>query len=331
MFLGLDQAVCAARQAPHSDESKTFGGGTVELGRCLQRVSGVLAAGTVPIIGVPSIIFRQYIGTFVATFTRFFEDVTTFALDKNGERLISAHLDRTLASIGQSMKPGDRLVIAAHSLGSVVVHNHIVRQWSRSDGKIPDTLITFGSPIGLVSWLWMFLDFEDMEFSRPIRGGAYFCWKPVSNQRVPGRELTWINVVNCLDPIATAFPIGAVNLSMTPQHIAQSLRDRGVVHHYVGEARLSAVGAAHTQYLNDKKGFVALLLKTIALAAPGTSVLSGVYSRRTSPGDRTGSADDAANPDLLAVAAIIAYCGLVAYAYDEWRYCGWSFRRSGHG
>ena len=109
LFLGLDVAVCAARlrlkEAPPA--SSVLGGESAQLGRCLQRVAGVLAAGTIPIIGLPAIIFRNYFGTFIATFTRFFEDIATFVLDKNGEQLISAHLDRTMETIAKRFKAGN--------------------------------------------------------------------------------------------------------------------------------------------------------------------------------------------------------------------------------
>ena len=172
LFVGLDLAICEARQRPGpSAPAPGIGTDTASLARSLQRISGTLTASTVPIVGLPSIIFRDYIGTFVSTFTRFFEDVSTFALDKNGERLISSHLDRTMATIATAMKPGDRLVVAAHSLGSVVVHNYIVRSWAASTpAPVPDTLITFGSPIGLIMWLWLFLDFSRMNPADKIRG-----------------------------------------------------------------------------------------------------------------------------------------------------------------
>jgi hypothetical protein len=67
----LDLAVCAARQRPRTATSSVVGGDSAALGECLQDVAGVLTAGTVPIIGLPAIVFRDYLGTFIATFTRF--------------------------------------------------------------------------------------------------------------------------------------------------------------------------------------------------------------------------------------------------------------------
>jgi len=144
LFVGLDLAVCSASQRTRPERDPIFGAQTADVARCLQRTAGVFTAGTVPIIGLPALLFRNYIGTLVALFTRFFEDIATFVLDKNGEQLISAHLDRTLATIDTRMNPGDRLVIAAHSLGSVVVHNYVVRQWTTGTARLPDTVMTFG-------------------------------------------------------------------------------------------------------------------------------------------------------------------------------------------
>jgi hypothetical protein len=85
LFVGLDLATCAARQRLKTAPASGVGAHAIELGRRLQRISGVLAAGTVPILGLPAIAFRKYLGTFIAVFTRFFADIATFILDKNGE------------------------------------------------------------------------------------------------------------------------------------------------------------------------------------------------------------------------------------------------------
>src|SRR5258706_362186 len=122
----------------------------------------------------------------VATFTRFFEDIATFAMDKNGEQLISAHVDRTVQNIvsGPLFSPPtnnnkeDTFVIAAHSLGAIVAHNYLVRQWGLGGRLVPTKLLTFGSPIGLVCWLWLFLDFPSFQFSTGPIGDHYFCWTP---------------------------------------------------------------------------------------------------------------------------------------------------------
>jgi hypothetical protein len=320
LFIGLDLAVCAARQRPGTNPSPPLGGRTAELAKCLQRVSGVLTAGTVPIIGLPSIVFRDYIGTFVATFTRFFEDVTTFALDKNGEQLISSHLDRTMDSIAASMKDGDRLVVAAHSLGSVVVHNYVVRQWIAGPGRMPDTVITFGSPIGLLAWTWLFLDFEDMKFSDRISADHYFCWNPVSNSTAPRKVLSWINVVNCVDPIATAFPVAAIDLSARGADIAGGLKGGGIVHRFFGPAKVTSVGGSHNEYLNDKEGFLWILLRAIGLA-PGDpeDVAGGRHAK--DHWSATQSVLRRAQWGLLLLVwlAIMAYCGLIARGLGDGR------------
>ena len=279
LFLGLDLAVCAARQRRTAGPSPP--GNTAELGRCLQRAAGILSAGTVPIIGLPSIVFRDYVGTFVGAFTRFFEDIATFAVDKNGEQLISAHLDRTIAAIGASMQPGDRFAIAAHSLGSVVVHNYVVRNRASGPGCVPDTVVTFGSPIGLLSWIWLFLDFESMDFTRRVNGDHYFCWNPVSNGKGDRSALRWINALNCGDPIATAFPASMLDLSRDPADIARGLVGGDITHQFFGDARVTAVGGSHNEYLNDKEGFLRVLLRVIGLASGSADDVPGTRSRAT--------------------------------------------------
>ncbi|MGE3277761.1 MAG: hypothetical protein AB7O67_21810 [Vicinamibacterales bacterium] len=271
LFLGLDQAVCAARQRGPAAGSASFGLDDAELARCLQGASTVLLAATVPVIGLPSILFRDYIGTFVATFTRFFEDVATFALDRNGEQLISAHLDRTVEAIAARMDPGagDRLVIAAHSLGSVVAHNYVVRHWAAARKPLPDVLVTFGSPIGLLTWIWLFLDFEGMDVRRRIAADPYFCWNPVN--RAAGatrRRLSWINVVHAVDPIATAFPLRALDLGAAEADLVAALDGGAVAHRFFGRAGPTAVASAHTSYLDDDAGCLRVLLRATGLA-PG--------------------------------------------------------------
>ncbi len=275
LFVGLDLVVCEARQRRRTAATTAYGGDNTELARCLQRITGVLTAGAVPIIGLPALAFKNHIGTFVALFTRFFDDVATFVLDKNGEQLISAHLDRTMAIIDKGFVPGDRLVVAAHSLGSVVVHNYVVRQWTAGKSRIPDTVVTFGSPIGLLTWIWLFLDFDDMDFTKRISADHYFCWNPVSNGTAARSPLSWINVLNCVDPIATAFPDEALDLSSTQATIASALSGGRVEHRFFGPARFGAVGVAHGEYLNDRAGFLKILLRAIGLVSGPPEDVSG--------------------------------------------------------
>lgn len=318
LFLGLDLAVCASRQRRRTAVSTPFGGDTAALGRGLQQVAGVLTAGTVPIIGLPALLFKNYIGTFIALFTRFFEDVATFVLDKNGEQLISAHLDRTMAVIGKGVVPGDRFVVAAHSLGSVVVHNYVVRQWTAGKGRIPDAVVTFGSPIGLLTWIWLFLDFEDMDFNRRVSADRYFCWNPVSNGAAARPAVSWINVVNCVDPIATAFPVEALDLSSTRATIASALNGGAIAHRFFGPAKVARVGGSHGEYLNDKAGFLEILLRASGLA-PGAP--EEVRSTRT-PAQHwlaTGSVLRATQWGLFvgAMAGLAGYLAVVAHAFHS--------------
>ena len=108
LFVGFDLAVNVARarlqknppQRPRADGR--FDIENVAMSLAVQKLAGVFVAGTVPILGVPSLVFRRFTGTLIGVFTRFFEDIATFALDMNGEALISAHMDRTVQSIVQS-------------------------------------------------------------------------------------------------------------------------------------------------------------------------------------------------------------------------------------
>jgi hypothetical protein len=329
LFVGFDMAVYASRQKLSHPNPTIEVGDTVRLAKCLQRVSGVFVAATVPVLGLPSILLSKYT-QFVATYKRFFEDVATFALDKNGEQLIAAHLDRTVENIVRSKQfagsaaeePRESVfVIAAHSLGSIVVHNHLVRKWtSAADrGCVPSRLLTFGSPIGLITWLWLLLDFPDLAFdaSRPA-GQNYFCWTPASNAGKAAKPLTWINVVNGLDPIATAFPTEAADMSRPVEDVRASLYG-GVAHRFCGTPRLSSAGVAHMDYMDDRGGFIEILLRMARLREDDPLAV------KCEPPDRHWSASRAVLARLhvmvmlLALSSAAAYCGLVAWAFRDVR------------
>ncbi|MGH8673453.1 MAG: hypothetical protein ACREVG_03995, partial [Burkholderiales bacterium] len=255
LFVGFDLAVNVARSrlnqyAPKAPPKDGYAPDHAALASAVQRLGGVLVAATVPILGLPSLIFRKYTQTVVATFTRFFEDIATFALDRNGEQLISAHVDQTVKAIVGSDRYSrydrngnapDKLVIAAHSLGTVVTHSYLVRHGAKGDGY-PSAVLTFGSPIGLVCWLWLFLDFKGMDFSKPWGADAgdeanarYFTWKAIvrAGDAPALPALEWINVVNQLDPIATAFPLDYVNLAQTPEENRKLLEDGRIDHRFI--------------------------------------------------------------------------------------------------
>lgn len=134
LFVGLDVAVCSARQRQAPEALSTlFPGRPAALARSLQRVSGVMAAATGPLLGAPSLLLSRYGSSFVAAFTRFFEDVATYALDKSGEQLISEHLDRVVVNIcsseqfaGTGAAVRNDFIMAAHSLGGVTAISCVI-------------------------------------------------------------------------------------------------------------------------------------------------------------------------------------------------------------
>ena len=329
LFVGFDMAVCARRQrlthpAPTIDVGDPF-----RLASCLQRVSGLLVAATVPVLGLPSILLRNYTETMVAHFTRFFEDVATFALDKNGEQLISAHLDRTIENIVRSERfaqPDGSLisefVVAAHSLGSVVVHNHLMRRWTAAQNAdcVPDRLLTFGSPIGIITWIWLFLDFPDLRFdAHKPAGNNFFCWSPQDNAGQPAKRITWVNVVNALDPIASAFPTSAADVSRSADEVRRSLTGDDVLHRFCGDTRMSSTGAAHTRYLHDRTGFIEILLRLLDLRHDDP-----LQVRCAEPGSHWYSTARTLQRVsvvlwMAAVVSALAYCSLIAWRYDDVR------------
>jgi hypothetical protein len=313
LFVGFDLALNVARsRAGHPDP---------EIALIVQRLAGVFVAATVPILGVPSLIFRNYTHTLAATFTRFFEDIATFALDTNGEQLIAAHVERTIATIldpsrfseGDAQHERDVLVIAAHSLGTIVIHNYIVREGTSGGRRLPSRVLTFGSPIGLVSWTWLFLDFAGMDFNRPnLEHVRYFTWKPFKDQAASPPPIQWINVVNHLDPIATAF----------------ALAGRRVHHRFIKAGK--SAGSAHGAYFEDREGFLEILSRLAGLRAgrPEAVLDPQAQARAGAPAARNAQRhwkEAAEALDRLStlwwlagLAAIAAYLAVMAWAFGNW-------------
>jgi hypothetical protein len=332
LFAGFDLAVNVARsRLDHPDPS---------LALTVQRLAGVFVAATVPILGIPSLIFRSYTHTLVATFTRFFEDIATFALDTSGEQLISAHVERTIETILDSPRfsqagaghERDVLVIAAHSLGTVVIHNHIARESARGRGRLPSRLLTYGSPIGLVCWMWLFLDFLGMDFNRPnLDHPQYFTpWTPFRDQAESPLPppIQWINVVNHLDPIATAFPLAYVNLARTADANARSLVGRRVHHRFIRAGK--SAGSAHNAYFEDREGFLEILSRLAGLrAGPAEAVLDPqAQAREGAPAPRNAGRHWKEGVEALdrlstlwwlsGLAAIALYLASMALAFANW-------------
>lgn len=291
LFVGLDLAVNVARVRLEREPPRR--GSTdgrldidhVALARTAQKLAGVLVAATVPILGIPSLAFRRFTQTRVALFIRFFEDVATFALDINGQALISAHFDRTVRSIVESDSFGhklkdderDQFFIAAHSLGSVVAHNYLVRHLSgKGSGHCPDKLLTFGSPIGLMCWLWLLIDFEAMDFARPNPDG-YFAWQTVAASNTADAPLLWVNVLNHLDPIATAFPDEHMALARSLADNRRTLEGQRIHHCFIDTH--DREGVAHTSYFDDREGFVKLLARMAGLLPGAPLQLPGLTDR----------------------------------------------------
>ena len=287
LFVGFDLAVNVARARLEENPVASRAGDRFDiddsaLALTVQKLSGVFVAATVPILGIPSLIFSRFTKNIVAVFTRFFEDIATFALDMNGEGLISAHVDRTVQSIfaSKQFKAGDDeyerdiLVIAAHSLGTIVTHSYLVRHGSGDGQNLPAKILTFGSPIGLVCWLWLFLDFKGMDFKRrDPEASHYFTWKPLNRPSRAQPVIQWINVVNHLDPIATAFPLDYVDLAHTPKENAAGLSGGCVHQRFINTG--SSAGSAHTAYFEDRHGFLEILGRLCGLrAGPPEEILN---------------------------------------------------------
>ncbi len=286
LFVSFDLAVNVARSRLREPKKALPGGFDIDhqaLAMQVQKLVGVFVAATVPILGIPSLVFKQFTHNAVSIFTRFFEDITTFALDPNGENLISRHVDQTVRSIfefGKSLPRNpqreyerDVFAVAGHSLGSIVAHSFLIRHRKGDRDFLPQHLLTFGSPIGIVSWLWLFLDFKEMNFEKP-NDTAYFTWDPLPKGPPLPDRMQWINVVNHLDPIASAFPIDYVDLAGSPAENAAALTDDRIHQRFI---RAGSAWTGHTSYFDDREGFLEILARLARL--------------------REGDAVDVRNPD----------------------------------
>ncbi len=324
LFVGLDVAICSARQKQRPDGLNTmFAGKPAAVARSLQRVSGVMAAATGPLLGAPSLLLSRYGRNFLAAFTRFFEDVATYALDKSGEELISEHLDHVVQNIRNSDQFAaagagvqNDFVMAGHSLGSVVTHSYLVRHWQ--DATLPSTVVTFGSPIGMITWLWLFLDFTDFDFQQWREVNTYFCWSPIANRAGPLTPVRWINVINCLDPIASAFPDQAAEFSRSPADLQRDLWNGGVIHRYCGPAKFTATGRAHTDYLHDREGFLEILQRAAGLQRGPADGVAGNDRGQHWRGTARVLGRVRLVAWLTAVAFAAGYCAIVAWHFDNW-------------
>lgn len=330
LFVGFDLAANAARarQKNTSDSAWPLDHPAIAAG--VQKISGVLAAATVPLLGLPALLLRNYTHTLVSTFTRFFEDIATFAMDKDGEQLISAHVDRTVARIVDTKErfcaetdrhAQDVFVIAAHSLGSVVSHNYLVRHWEQGGPGVPATLLTFGSPVGLICWLWLYLDYPGMKFDPDKNTGRnYFCWSPKRPSHTVLQAVYWINVVNHLDPIATAFPARCADLLRSPEQVRAALDGWGIDTRYIRTGDALSAGSAHTAYFDDRAEFQKIL-----------TLVAGLRSREKSDHRRTRT-ESMHWPQmlghlrklrivtwLLGAAVLLAYFVLIARAFGDSR------------
>ena len=335
LFVGFDLAVNVSRERlriADPAQAQSSGLDHVYLSETLQRIATVLVAATVPILGIPSLIFRAYTRSYVATFTRFFEDIATFALDKNGEELISKHIDRTIERIHVDDErfhyAEDEFVIAAHSLGTIVTHNYLLR---RPEMR-PNRLLTYGSPIGLICWTWLLLDFPKMKFDPELefnvphetydpakRDDKYFCWDALPSPRTStaAKPLQWINVVNHLDPIATAFPLEYVNLAVPAEESARLISGGRVHHRFIRTGGAFSAGASHTQYFESKEF---------------REILSRMAGLRVEEAEAVGKVPVKEDWSLMArhlrwiedvlwiagVLAIVAYLSIVGSVYKSW-------------
>lgn len=330
LFIGLDLAVNVARERLRKQVVPGDPGlaRQLEIASNVQRLAEVLVAATVPILGLPSLLVRNYTRTWVAAFVRFFEDVATFSMDGQGQQMIARHFSKTIDDIvdsprfrGTGGRPEGELIIAAHSLGTIVSHNFLLTEWKNAGTRLPARLLTFGSPIGLVCWLWLFLDFPSLRFepARRPTGNEYFVWTPMPAPAEAVGSLHWVNVVNHLDPIATAFPAQYVHLGMGKREIEGVLAGGDVQHHYIKTGGVLSAGKAHSDYLADRERFSEIIARFLRLVPDNPPTLDQLKSLRTSA---THWKEAVRDLWMLQVGATLLGVGAIALYFIA---LGWAF------
>lgn len=222
-----DIAAATGQLTDDRNEIPAIKSSDIEIAKEALRIGDVILAASAPMLGLFPLFTGYFgIGHVVKAYRRFFADVATCALDYPSGSLLFEHFDSAVESIRKKEKFGedDQFIIVAHSLGSVIAHNYLVRNWINrppSNPKPLTKLLTFGSPIGILCWLWLLTDYRGLDparwrysgmhsqpnFRTQWREFATFLWerKPIQNTDCL-HKVTWVNVVNKLDPIATTFP-----------------------------------------------------------------------------------------------------------------------------
>ncbi len=262
LFVGFDLTVHLARHRMDvfppvtPSEPEAWRPDHMAIADHVRGLSEVLVALTVPVLGIFPYVFTRVLAVrgFLSAFTRFFEDVATFAMDRSGLDLVSEHVEETVGGIVRDQRYGedDHLIIVGHSLGSVVAHRYLVRHWFEPGREVPRKVLTSGAPIGLLCWLWLFLDFHRMN---PASGGhpdaeGFFAW----NWEKPPPDGTpctvqWMNVVNYMDPIATSFPQDYSFLGLPSKGRRVALEGGAVDHRFIRTGGILPALFAHTAHV----------------------------------------------------------------------------------
>lgn len=243
------------------------GSGEAAIAKHVLRIGDVVLASSAPMLGIFPF-FTQYLGLghVIKAYRRFFADVATCALDYPGADLLFSHFNRTVESIFEKegeLGADDQFIIVAHSLGTVLTHGYLVQRWSEGKSPrlpVPQKILTFGTAVSLLCWLWLYLDYELMNpnkwkartIGRPGRFEEFmtFCWSKLDlPQGFSPQPLKWINVLNRLDPIATKVPSPYVFFDAPPASIASAL-PAGVEHRFTYRGWWR--GSPHNTYFQDR-------------------------------------------------------------------------------
>lgn len=237
----------------------------------IRTLSNILLAGTIPILGFLPVLAKQFnFESVLNAFVRFFEDVVTFAMDRTGFELIASHFESTITRIKERgtdhfNAKQDEFILVSHSLGTVVAHNYLVKFWKKESGReIPiNKMITCGSPIGLLCWLWLLIEHREMDFSKwewdefakypdgVDRIKPFFVWdRKIPEEGALLHKILWINVLNPLDPIATRFRQSFCFLSLSNKRVAVGLEGDSVQHFFINQGWIP--GLSHTKYYDHR-------------------------------------------------------------------------------
>lgn len=226
---------------------------------------------------------------------KFLADIARYTGDRRHRRRLRYHVYRSLRGV---VRPGDRVVLAGHSLGSIIAIDFLRFAGHGLRGASSVTLVTGGSPA-----LRLFHRFFPAHYPRPSALAADF----------DGRyqAFAWVNVYRPLDPVGGGLRLAEA--SATPRK-RDVLVCKWMFHRWFP---VRWVWAQHQLYFSDGDLYRAVRV-FVRLIWRRASPVARPSLPAVRPADRFGAGRPPAWHLAAAVVVALLACGWLTY----WRYRG---------